>query len=146
MEQFSKYSSIQHTAVLRVTRPASKLLQLGLLLPWGHRSCQDPAAVWTSTSSGHPPGLAWSPSSAGDGHLLHHRQQQQIDSFPHRSLHMGYWEISQHLEHCLPCFFTDHGVCGAVSFMFSQPCLQLLLCTIFFTHLKYVIPEALQLS
>ena len=47
----------------------ANLLQHGLLYPWGHRSCQEPAPAWAShrvtASFGHPPALAWGPLSRG---------------------------------------------------------------------------------
>ncbi|KAK4830240.1 hypothetical protein QYF61_009307 [Mycteria americana] len=48
----------------------ANLLQRGLLSPWGHRSCQEPALAWPShgvtVSFKHPPALAWGlPWAAG---------------------------------------------------------------------------------
>lgn len=110
----------------------------------GHKSCQqncsslgfsfhgatDPAR--SLLQCGLPPPSAIHQLWHGVLHQLEDGQPQQMDSWPHHGLHMGYQEISQCLEHRLPCFFTDYGVCGAWSFMYSQSCLQLLLCSSFF--------------
>ena len=53
----------------------ANLLQRGLLFPWVHRSCQEPAPAWAfhrvTASFGHPPAPAWGPPQAAGGYLLH---------------------------------------------------------------------------
>ena len=53
----------------------ANLLQHGLLFPWVHRSCQQPAPAQAlhgvTASFEHPPAPAWGPPRAAGGHLLH---------------------------------------------------------------------------
>jgi len=53
----------------------ANLLQHGLLSPWGHGSCQEPAPAWAAhgvtASFRHPPDLVWGSPRATGGDLLH---------------------------------------------------------------------------
>ncbi|XP_063187185.1 uncharacterized protein LOC134513912 [Chroicocephalus ridibundus] len=133
----------------------ANVIQHGLLSPWGHRLC-------------------WEPAPAGDLHgdtasfkciyllrcgVLHrlqvdfcsatNLQDLQGDSLPHHALHhmlqgnlcSGTWSTS-------PCsFFTDFDVCRVVSLTYSHSSLSSCFSTaVLFLFLKYVIPEVLATS
>ena len=71
----------------------ANLLQHGLLSPWGHRSCQDPAPARVchrvTASFGHPPPVVWGPPQAAGVFCsivnLHGCRAQ----LPHHGLHHG---------------------------------------------------------
>jgi len=73
----------------------TNLLWRGLLSPWVHRSCQEPAPAWAphgvAASFRHPPALVWGPPWDAGGYLLHHGLLHglQRDSLPHHGLLHG---------------------------------------------------------
>ena len=119
----------------------ANLLQRGLLSPWGHRSCQEPAPARAShgvtASFGHPPALVWGPPWAAGGYLLHRGPPWAAGGQPAspwsspgaagESLCSGAWSTSS------PSFFTDLGVCRVVFLTYSNSSLwlQLLFCSNF---------------
>jgi len=100
------------------------LPQCGLLSPWVHRSCQEPAPVRAphrvTASSGHPPAPAWGPPRAAGGSLLPPRGLHRLQghSLPHHGLQgnlcSGAWSTS------CPSFCTDRGLCRVAALTYSS--------------------------
>ena len=105
-----------------VTSPASKPAPAWApLSPWGHRSCQEPAPARAShgvtASFGHPPAPAWGPPRAAGGYLLHLGPPWAAGgqpASPWSSPQAAGESLLRRLEHLLPSFFTDLGVCSVV--------------------------------
>jgi len=124
-----------------VTSPASKAGRCGLISPRGHRSWQEPAPVWpphgVTASFGHPPAPVCGPQWAAGGDLLHHGPPWaagEQSASPGSSARAAGESLLWCLEHLLPSFCTDLGVCRVVSLAYSHSSLQLqlLLLRVFF--------------
>jgi len=120
----------------------ANLLQHWLLSPLVYRSCQEPAPARpphrVTASFGHPPALAWGPPLAADGYLLHCGPPWAAGAqpaLPGSAPWAAGESLLQQLEHLLPFFCTDLGVCRVISFTYSRSSLWLLFCSSFFPFL-----------